>query len=139
MNRKPSLRSRTNQGFILIAVIVVLSLSMALFGLWAQAAVRSHHFLLGEALRMEAGRLAESGIARAAIRRTADPDYVKETWSISAAELDGRHAGEVRLKVEPIEGGYRIESTAKYPMDAVHQAQVTKRIEIRNPAVENES
>jgi hypothetical protein len=130
-------------GIVLVSIIVVIALCMALFGLWAQAAVRGHHRLQGEAYRFEAGRLAESGVARAIARRAADASYATETWSIPAAELGGAYAGNVQITIENIGDDdrtvERIRAVAKFPADAVHQAQVTRTIELPVSNRENES
>jgi Tfp pilus assembly protein PilX len=126
-------------GIVLLSIIVVIALCMTLFGLWAQAAVRDHHRIQGEAYRFEAGRLAESGVARAIVRRAADADYASETWSISAADLGGTQAGAVEITIETVGGVERIRAIAKFPADAVHQAQVTKTSELPVTSRENES
>jgi hypothetical protein len=50
--------------------------------------------------RLQAEWLAESGLARARARLTADPDYKGETWKIPASQLDGAHEGLVVVEVE---------------------------------------
>jgi hypothetical protein len=124
---------------MLISVVVVLALSMTLFGLWAQAAIREHRWLEGEALRLQAMRLAESGVARAVERRANDPGYLEETWSIPAAEFQSRNAAEVRIRIEAIGDELHVSATADYPADAVRRARVTKQIEILNPIPGDES
>ena len=124
---------------MLIAVIVVLALSMALFGLWAQAAIQDHRWLEGEALRMQALRLAESGVARAMARHANDSSYGNETWSVPAAEFKSRHAAEVRIRITPASAALQFAATADYPAAAVRRARVTKQIEIPKPIPGDES
>ena len=140
MRRNPKTNSPNDRGFVLVSVIVVIALAMALFGLWAQAAVREQRWLDGEALRMQAGRLAESGVARGIARRASDPDYASETWQIPAAEFSGRHAAEVQIRVTPADATLHVSATADFPAGAVRRARVTKQIEISlNPAPGDES
>ena len=124
---------RARPGFVLVAIVVTIALAMGLFGLWAKAAIAQHRWLDGEALRMQAERLAESGVARAIDRHAADPDYSGETWSIPAEELHGRGPAEVRIRVQTTGDEYRVSVTADFPAGAVHRARITKQIEILSP------
>jgi len=128
-----------DRGFVLVVVVVLLSMSMTIFGVWARSAVREHRRLDSEALRLEAGRLAEAGVARAIARRAIDPDYAAGTWQIPAADLDGRHTAEVRIRITPTGAGLRVAATADYPAGAVHRARITKQVEISNPVPGDES
>jgi hypothetical protein len=125
----------------MVAVIVVFAISMALFGLWAQSAVREHRRLAGHELRVQAGRLAEAGLQRAIARRAANAQYDGETWSIPAAVLGGAHAAEVRIRIAPAAdaGRLRVEAVAEFPVGAVQRAQVTKHIDIPNQSSGTES
>jgi hypothetical protein len=127
------------RSFVVVAVVVVLAMAMTLFALWAQAAVREHRWLDGQALRIEAIRLAEAGLARAEFRHAQDPQYIEETWSIPAADLRGKHAAEVRIRVERLGAALRFTATADFPAGTVRRARVTKQIEITNPATGDES
>ena len=124
---------------MLISVIVVLALSMALFGLWAQAAIRQHRWLEGEALRLQATRLAESGVARAISRRASDSSYGNETWSIPAAEFQSRNAAEVRIRIATIGDELHVAATADFPAGTLRRARITKQIDILNPIPGDES
>ena len=119
MRRNHIFIRRTQRGFVVIAVIVVLAMAMALFGLWGQAAVREHRWLDGQALRIEATELAESGLARAVIRHAKNAGYWEETWSIPASEFHNSHAATVHIRVEPVSTALRYTATADYPTGAV--------------------
>jgi hypothetical protein len=115
---------------------------MALFGLWGKTVVREHRRLEGEALRLQAVRLAEAGARRGIARRAVDPQYAHETWPVAAAELDGRHAAEVRIRVTPVADAAtatRVEATAEFPVGAVRRARSTKQLEISNSISGDES
>ena len=122
MRRTQIFIRRTKRGFVVIAVIVVLAMAMALFGLWAQAAVREHRWLDGQALRIEAAELAESGLARAVIRHAQDSGYTEEAWNIPASEFHSQYAATVRIRVEPVGTALRYTATADYPAGAVRRA-----------------
>ena len=129
-NRPPSRR-----GFVLIGVVVVLAISLTLFGVWAQAAVRQHGRLRSQQLRLQAVRLAESGLARAMARRGADAQYTGETWSVPAPDLGTAYAAEVRIRIAPTREAtaLRFEATAEVPADSPRRAKITRRIEIPGP------
>lgn len=122
-------------------VIVAVSVSLALFGMWARNLVQDHRRLAGQRFHMQAIRLAEAGLQRALARRTADPAFTQETWTVPAQSLGGTHAATVQIRVTPNDAATAVqyEATARYPADTLRQAQVTHRIEIPTPSPENES
>src|SRR5688572_11422750 len=69
-------------GFVVISVMVVIVISLALFGVWARAAVRENRRAGDHQLRLQATRLAESGLRRGLAQRNASSDYTGETWFI---------------------------------------------------------
>jgi Tfp pilus assembly protein PilX len=134
-------KSHRRDGFVVIAVMVALVISVTLFGLWARAAVREHQEISSQALRIQATRLAEAGLQRAIAQRTADAQYAEETWIIPATDLAGTHAAEVRILITLDASGTAlvVKAVAEYPTDEVRHAQVTKQIEIAIPSRENPS
>ena len=141
--RRKSFRGRhasRRAGFVIVVVVVLFAVSLALFGIWAQAAIGQHRRLRNEQLRLQAVRLAEAGVSRALARRAADPQYMKETWSVPASALGGPRAAEVRIRIEPTadDAALRVEATAEYPAGATRRAQITRRIEIPNTRSESE-
>jgi hypothetical protein len=125
----------------LILVIVAVSLSMTLFGLWAQSMVKEHRRFANQQFRIQATRLAEAGVRRAMARRAADSAFTEETWSVPAESLGGTHGATVQIRVGRNDDNtaLRYEATAQYPTDATRRAQITKHIEVSNPPQENES
>jgi hypothetical protein len=80
--------------------------------------------------------LAEAALERAAARLKASPDYKGETWTIAAEELDGRHAGVVRIEVKPAgdddaAAPRKVRVEADFPDHPTHRARAGKEIEIR--------
>ena len=121
-------------GIVLVAVLVLFSVSLTLFGLWSQAVIREHNRLATQQFRLQAVQLAEAGLERAVSLRGADAKYADEVWSVPASELDATHAGQVRIRVAPTSDtrGIRYEATAEFPVGALHRAQITKSVEIPN-------
>jgi Tfp pilus assembly protein PilX len=128
-------RRTKSRGFVLVAVLAVLAISLTLFGIWARGAVGQHRRSRIEQTRMQAVRLAEAGIRRALAMRVSDSSYNEETWTVPADVLDGEHAAEVRIRVAPKADNswLHFSATAEFPLGVVHRAQITRRVEIPNP------
>ena len=47
---------------MLVAIIVVLSISLTLFGIWARAVLRERTRLASQQFQLQAARLAEAGV-----------------------------------------------------------------------------
>jgi hypothetical protein len=124
----------------LVAVIVALTISLALFGVWARGAVQQHRRMRNEQFQQQAVRLAEAGVRRAIARRVADAEYSQERWQIPASDLNSTHEANVQIRVTQNDNPARLrfEATAEYPAAAVRRAQITKRIEIPNSALGDE-
>ena len=132
MNKR---RSGAKRGFVLVAVLVLLSLCVTLFGLWARGVLRERSRVAYQLVQAQTVRLAEAGLQRAIARRAADAKYQGETWSVPASDLDKTHAAEVRIQITPNDSDdkVRYEATAEFPAGAVHCAQITKSVELPNP------
>jgi Tfp pilus assembly protein PilX len=126
---------RRQRGFVLVAVLVLLSVSLTLFGLWSRAVVSEHDSLANLQLRLQATQLAEAGLRRAILQRAANTNFTEEVWSVPASELDNTHAAQVRIHVAPTSHSraIRYEATAEYPVGSLHRVQITKSVEIPNP------
>jgi len=127
-------RGSRRPGMVLLAVLVLFSVSLTLFGLWSRAIVREHASLATQQYRIQAARLAEAGLERAISLRAANANYTEEVWSVPAPELDHTHAAQVQIRVVPTvdAGSLRYEATAEFPVGAIHHVQITKSIEIPN-------
>jgi hypothetical protein len=139
MNRNRIAASR--RGIVLIAVVALFAISLTLFGVWAKAAVDQQTRIRSHQYRVQTVRLAEAGVRRAVARRLADPQYETEVWRIPAGLLGTAHAAEVQIRVAPggTAGTLLYEATAEYPAGVARRAQITRRIEILNPAAGGES
>jgi Tfp pilus assembly protein PilX len=122
-------------GFVLVAVLVVFVVSLTLFGVWARRAVGQHRRSRVEQVRLQAVRLAESGVRRALARQSVDLNYAQEKWAVPAGVLDKERPAEVRIRVEPAadNGKLRFTATAEFPAGIMQRAQVTRQIEITSP------
>jgi type II secretory pathway component PulK len=128
------------RGVVLIMVIVTVSVSMVLFGIWAKNMVNEHRRLANQQYRMQATRLAEAGVQRAIARRTADPAFTEESWSVPRESFGGAHGGTVQIRVVAKDDAtLRYEATAQFPAGAARRAQVTRQIEASITSGDNES
>lgn len=132
--------SAKRHGFVLVAVLVLFAVCLTLIGVWTTAGLRGRQRVANQQFRLQAIRLAEAGVGRAIVRRASDPAYQEETWTVPATELDGSHAGEVRIRITPADdtATLRCEATAVFPAGAVRHAEITKRIDISNSPTEVE-
>ncbi|HEY3395518.1 MAG TPA: hypothetical protein VGK58_22645 [Lacipirellulaceae bacterium] len=131
----------SRRGIVLIAVVALFAISLTLFGVWAQAAVRHQQRIRNQQYRVQAVRLAEAGVRRAVARRLADAQYETEVWRVPAEMLDRSHAAEVRILVTAggAAGTLLYEAIAEFPAGGVRRAQITRRIETINPVTEDQS
>jgi Tfp pilus assembly protein PilX len=138
---RPSRRATHRRGVILIAVLVIFSVSLTLFGLWSRAVIREHRSAATQQFRIQASRLAEAGLERAVILRATNAKYDQEVWSVPAAQLDATHTAQVRIRVAPTSDAraIRYEATAEFPAGTLQRAQITKSIEIPNSVPMNKS
>jgi uncharacterized iron-regulated membrane protein len=129
-------RTKPNRGIVLIVLIMIVSVSLTLFGVWARQVVREQNRLSIRQWRQQAVRLAEAGVQRAIVRRSADSQYAEETWSVPAEQLDKSHAAEVRIHVVPNLGAntLRYEATAEFPAGAVRRVRITKSSDFPKPS-----
>ncbi len=120
---------------MLIVIIVTISISLTLFGLWAREIVREHRRFAGECHRIQAIALAEAGVQRAIALKTADPQFQQQVWTVPAESLGGRQVAIVQIEVQPgkAPGSTTYTAIAKYPADARIRAQITRRIEVTSP------
>src|SRR5688572_29155505 len=89
------------RGVVLVVILVTISISLALFALWAQTIVQDHRRQANQQFRLQATRLAEAGIRRAMARRASDPQFSDEVWVVPAADLVGTHDAKVRIRATP--------------------------------------
>jgi Tfp pilus assembly protein PilX len=129
------------RGIVLIAVLVMLTVSLTLFGIWARQAVLNQGRLDTQQRRLQAVRLAEAGIRRAIALRAADSKFNEQAWSVPPSELDQKHTGKVRIKVAPggTEGTLRYQATAEFPMGDIRSVQITKSIELADQTSKDRS
>jgi hypothetical protein len=123
---------RRRPGIVMVAVIVTMTISLALFAAWARTIVWEHRRGAQQQFRLQAIRLAEAGIQRAMGQRAADTEYESESWSVPADELGGKYSAVVNIRITTPDNVTRFEAVAQYPAGAVRRAQITKRIEVPN-------
>ncbi len=107
------------RGAVLVAVLVcLLVVTLIGVGLVRLAIVRFRHTRIQQ-YQVQAQWLAESALQRALARMRESPDYSGEIWSIAAAELDGLHPAEVRIRVEKVDNLGNVRENANHQRIAV--------------------
>jgi type II secretory pathway component PulK len=122
---------RKSRGMILVLVLVCLAVAASLIVVAARRAVTADRSVQTDGQNLQAAWLAESGVERASARLATAPQYTGETWSIPAAELDGRHAGKVVIAVQtaadrPERRTVRVQ--ADFPDDPQFRFRIIKEI-----------
>lgn len=98
----PALSNRP--GAVLVVVLICTLLASVILGTLLQLAATGRRQSRVHARSLQADWLAESGIERAAAQLSTNPDYKGETWQIPAEEINGRHAGIVKIEIGPLTG-----------------------------------
>jgi Tfp pilus assembly protein PilX len=140
-NRSRRCYRRSQRGIVLVAVLVLLTVSLTLFGIWARQAVLKQSHLETQQRRLQAVRLAEAGVERAVRLRATDSTFNTQVWSVPSLQLDGKHAAEVRINVTPegSEGTLRYQATAVFPVGDIRCVQITKSVKVSRPISKDRS
>lgn len=94
--------TRRRSGMALLVVLVSLAIVSTIGMTLMRMALMHHRQAQREAFAAQSRWLAESAFDQAALRMKADAKFEGLTWSVPAAELDGRHVGQVTIAVRPI-------------------------------------
>jgi hypothetical protein len=111
---RPSRRS----GIALALGLLVLGLTVLIFGALLQRVRHSRDLHLSHLRALQSSWLAESGLERAWSRLAEDPSYHGETWLVPAASLNSVHNARVKITVEPVPDRpslLRVTAQADYP------------------------
>jgi Tfp pilus assembly protein PilX len=100
--RRPgTLRARSRQRGITLILVMACLFVVAIVGMsLLRNAELQHRQIRQQYFRMQALWLAEAGTQRAAEQLRRQPEYDGETWKVSAAELGGKFAGVVTIRLE---------------------------------------
>lgn len=108
----PGSRRSGRRGAILVVLIVLLLVAASIAGAVLRAILIDARQFTTDRQVVQADRLAEAGLGRAAARLGADPTYAGEEW---AAELAGGDRGTVVITVTSSDGRRTVEAAASYP------------------------
>jgi type II secretory pathway component PulK len=113
--RRPAPR-RT--GAVLVVALVCLLVIMAIIGTMLRRTLRNYRQLHIERDLRQTELLLEAGIARAATRLTADPNYRNETWNLPTDAVTNSGEARVTIALLPIAGRKSLIAnvTAEYPI-----------------------
>jgi hypothetical protein len=113
-----------------VVVLVCLLIAGMVLGSLLKLAMLQDRQSARDGWRVQAGRLAESGLSRAASRLAADPNYAGEKWQIHPDQLGGQSAFVV-IQIENEGAGTRrrrVTAEATFPDDGPEHARQTRQI-----------
>jgi type II secretory pathway component PulK len=105
-------------GAVLVAALVCLLVIMAIIGTMLRRTLLDYRRLHTERDLRQTELLLEAGIARAATRLTADPNYRNETWNLPTDAVTNSGEARVTIALSPIAGRQSLNAsvTAEYPV-----------------------
>ena len=128
MIRTASIHPTERRGTILVVVVVLLFVTAAIAGAVLRASMLDARQYTTDRKALQADRLAEAGLARAAARLGLDPEYDGEEWT---AELPGDESATVSIRITEADGGRTIEAVAVYPNDSDRPVRSRRRMTSR--------
>ena len=138
--QRPVITNR--RGITLVMMICVMTVvAVVSAGILALMA-SDRQVLQREAARLQAEWLATAGLERGAARLLAEAEYRGETWPLTAADLDGRDAGSVTIRVKPqaeLAGPFTIIAEAEAGRIEGKQARVVRTITLDRQAAMDQS
>ncbi len=123
-HHQPSWTVAQRSGTVLIVVAVLLLVTAAIAAAVLQAVLLDARQHQRERFALQADRLAEAGLARAAIRRASDPAYDGETWQV---ELAGDETASVAIRIIDGDANPVFEAVATFPADSERPVRSTRR------------
>jgi len=118
---------------LLVAVLVCLSVVMALGAAWLRGVVLEHRQVRAQADRLQAEYLAASAVDRATAQLAANPDYRGETFVVDAQTLALRAGAAVSIRVEPVADNAqarRVVVEANFPNEGAERARRSRQVTI---------
>lgn len=119
MNHGFSKRPDDRRGAILIIVLVLLLIASTIAVAILRAAVLDTRQFATNRHAMQADRLSEAGLARAAARLETDSNYQGESWTAELPES----VGTVEIRVTTESGRRLVEAVATYPKDSYRRVR----------------
>jgi type II secretory pathway component PulK len=114
---------------VLVCVVLISLISLTLIKLTLAQRSQAQR----ELWRMQADWLVESGLERAAAKIANDGEYTGETWSVPAEQLGGGRAGEIQIKVSPMDGQplqRQVHVQAIFPANTDQRARSSKQVTV---------
>jgi Tfp pilus assembly protein PilX len=118
---------------LLVAVLVCLSVVMALGAAWLRGVLLEHRQVRAQADRLQAEYLAASAVNRATAQLAANPDYRGETYVVDAQTLALRADAAVNIRVEPVADdaqARRVVVEANFPDEGAERARRGRQVTI---------
>lgn len=131
---RPCCRGRSGRrGALLVAVLVCLTVVMALGAAWLRGLVLEHRLVRAQADRLQAEYLAASAVRRATAQLAANPDYRGESYAIDAKDLALRAGAALTIQVDAVADQpdqRRVTVEANFPDRGAERARRSRQVTI---------
>jgi type II secretory pathway component PulK len=138
MNRKQRAFSmrlhRRRRGVVLAAALACVFIMVLLSAALASSALHRQRQLKLQERQLQADLLAQSAARLAAARLRADAEYMGETWTAAATDLESRYAGRAVISVVAAENQRRaVTIEVLYPDDPLDRTRIEKTFLVASP------
>ena len=123
-------RDPNRRGTVIVVVVVLLLVTAAIAAAVLRAAIVDIRQFTVDQQALQADRLAEAGLGRAAAQLRSNPDYQGEEW---IATLPGERTGKVTIRVKGSAGEKQIESVATFPEGSPRPVRSRRAANYRGP------
>ncbi len=123
-------------GAVLVAALVCLLVIMAMIGMMLRRTLREQQQLHAERDLRQTKLLLQAGIARAAVRLAADPNYRHETWNLPPDAVMNSGEGRVTISLSPLSEPHFLTATviAEYPVGRETSIRRSRTVQLPIPA-----
>jgi type II secretory pathway component PulK len=131
----PRRREGSRPAFLLVAVLVCLTLAMALSATSARTLLLERRVLASQQQVLQAEYLAAAGLARAQAQLALDPSFRGETWQLDADQLPGHGPAQVTIRIvdKPDDPAVRQLQAVATLVARGMQVQRTREVQIQAP------
>jgi type II secretory pathway component PulK len=124
--------SHRQNGAVLVASLVCLLVVMAIIGTMLRQALHYQRQLLAERDLRQAELLVDAGVARAATRLAANPNYRSETWNLPPDSVTNSGQGRVTIALSSVAGQPALTANvvAEYPIGGETSIKRTRIVQL---------
>ncbi len=123
-------------GAVLVAALVCLLVTMTMIAMMLRRTLRDQRQLHAERDLRQTELLLDAGLARAAHRLAADPNYRHEIWNLPPDAVTSSGEGRVTISLSPVGGRPVLTATvvAEYPVGRETSVRRSRTVQLPIPA-----